>query len=167
MSGRHGNAAKGSADRRRTSQRSGRSAAPVRATWPPTTVVASPRNERGSPDEQLHPRDRGPVRAYVRDAVDSRRRLTGLLFMPAFAVALICAWGPSSDLQRALLAGSLVALAVVAVDATLLGRSITAMARAEFPGVQVSGPGTGWYVFMRAHRPRRMRIPRPRVSPGR
>jgi hypothetical protein len=104
------------------------------------------------------------VRAYLRDVVDVRHRLVGL-FMPVFAVALITALGPASDLQRYLLSGSLVVLAAMVVDAVLLGRSVTAMARAEFPNAQVSGPGTAWYAFMRAHRPRRMRLPAPRVSP--
>jgi hypothetical protein len=46
-------------------------------------------------------------------------------------VALITALGPASDL----LAGSLIVLAAVVVDAVLLGRSATAIAGAEFPDV--------------------------------
>ena len=117
-------------------------------------------------DSHLPPRDRGAVRAYARDAVDARRPRPILLFMPAFAVMLITTFGPASQLGRNLLVGSLVVLAVVVVDAVILGTSIIRMARSEFPDAQVSGPATGWYVFMRAHRPRGMRTPAPRVRPA-
>ena len=117
-------------------------------------------------DDQLPARERGPVRAYVRDAVDARGPRPILLFMPAFALGLICAFGPPSELAHNILLGCLAVLAVVILDAVLLGRSIIRMSRAEFPKSQISGPATGWYVFMRAHRPRSMRLPRPRVSPG-
>jgi hypothetical protein len=128
---------------------------------------AAPAGDRPLPgDELLQVRDRGAVRAYVRDAVDARRIRLTALFVPAFGLAMITAVGPSSELGTNLLIGSLVVLAVVAVDAYLLGSAIVRMARAEFPKAQISGPATGWYVFMRAHRPRSLRLPRTRVSPG-
>ncbi|MGE0300977.1 MAG: DUF3043 domain-containing protein, partial [Pseudonocardia sp.] len=36
-------------------------------------------------------------------------------------------------------------------------------ARLAYPQEQVAGLRTGWYAFMRVHRPRRMRLPAPRV----
>jgi hypothetical protein len=133
---------------------------------PGTATVRQEPPSRGArpTEEHLHPRDRGPVRAYVRDVVDARRRLVGL-FMPAFACALISWYSPASGLRTILLTVGLVALAVVVTDAIVLGVQVVRMARLEFPKTQVSAWRTGWYAFMRAHRPRRMRRPAPRVSP--
>ncbi|TFV77654.1 DUF3043 domain-containing protein [Blastococcus sp. CT_GayMR19] len=117
-------------------------------------------------DVDLHPRDRGPVRAFVRDVVDARRGPVGLL-LPAAGITVTCAFAPASDLQRYLLLGSLVLLAAVAVDAVLLGVEVTRRARAQFPGEDVPGPSTAWYAFLRAHRSRGARRPPPRVMPGR
>jgi hypothetical protein len=52
-------------------------------------------------------------------------------------------------------------LAVVAVDAALLGSSIIRAARQAFAAERVPRFATAWYVFMRAHRPRSMRRPPP------
>ena len=117
-------------------------------------------------DETLPPWERGPVRRCARDAVDARGPRLLLLFMPAFALALITGFGPKSDLGHTLLLASLAVLAVVAVDAVVLGSSIVGAARREFSKAQVNAFSTGWYVFMRAHRPRSMRRPAPLVRSG-
>jgi uncharacterized membrane protein len=117
-------------------------------------------------DEALAPWDRGPVRAYLRDVVDARRHLLGILFVPAFGLAMITTFGPASDLQRLLLLVSLVALAVVLVEAVVRGATYTKMARAEFPDVPVNAVSSTFYAFMRAHRPRSLRKPPPRVGPS-
>jgi len=101
------------------------------------------------------------VRAFVRDAVDAHGPRLTLLFMPAFALALITIFGPRSSLGDYLKAASLAVLAVVAVDAALLGSSIIRAARHAFPAERVPRFATAWYVFMRAHRPRSMRRPPP------
>ena len=134
------------------------------ASRAPTRTASVARRDE-IPDEALHPRDRGPVRALVRDIVDRRRRLVGL-FAPAFGGTLIAALSPRSDLQRWLLLICAVLLAVSVVDAVLLGRAATRAARARYPDVAVDGWRTGWYAFMRAHRTRILRIPPPRVFPG-
>ncbi len=131
----------------------------------PRSAAHASRRPKDRPDDSLHPRDRGPVRAHVRDLVDARRRLVGL-FAPAFGGTLIAALGPASSLQRWLLLGCAVLLAVAVVDAVLLGRTAARSARARFPGMPVDGLRTGWYAFMRAHRMRSMRLPPPRVDLG-
>jgi hypothetical protein len=105
------------------------------------------------------------VRAFIRDVVDARRRLVGLL-LPVAGVTVTCAFAPRSDLQQYLLAISLVLLAAVALDAVRLGVDVTRTARARFPDAVVPGLPTGWYAFMRAHRSRAARRPPPRVTPG-
>jgi hypothetical protein len=117
------------------------------------------------PDSALPPRDRGPVRALVRDVVDARRGVV-VAFPFAFGGVLIAALGPASSLQRWLLLGCSVLLVVTLVDAVLLGVSATRRARARFPDADVPGWATGFYAFMRAHRMRNLRLPPPRVDPG-
>ena len=146
----------------------GRSASgPTRQTASPARPrrEAANRQAADASDDGLHPRDRGPVRTFVRDAVDARRGPVGLL-LPAAGVTVTCAFAPASDLQRYLLLGSLVLLAAVVADAVLLGVGITRRTRARFPGEHVPGPSTGWYALLRAHRSRGARRPPPRVTPG-
>jgi hypothetical protein len=134
---------------------------------PPATRAAATGPRRtgqtgsGLPDELLPPWERGPVRGFVRDAVDAHGPRLTLLFMPAFALALITIFGPASELGDYLKVASLAVLGVVAVDAALLGSSIVNAARQAFPTERVPRFATTWYVFMRAHRPRSMRRPAP------
>jgi hypothetical protein len=130
-----------------------------------TRAPAAVRHRIDPRDRDLPPHERGPVRAFLRDAVDSRRRLVGL-FLPALGVVVICALSPASDLQRYGLYGGLALLAAVAVDAVLMGVAVTRAARAAFPEETVPGLATGWYAFVRAHRTRQLRRPAPRVGPG-
>ena len=149
--------------------RHGRAGSRARTAAAPRRAAAGTRRPAGgghgaaSLDEHLHPRDRGRVRAYVRDLVDGRRNLLGL-FMPTFAVALIATVNRPSDIRTWSLVLSLPLLALMAVEAVALGVWVTRKARAAFPDVQVGALRTGWYAFMRAHRPRRVRLPAPRVT---
>jgi Protein of unknown function (DUF3043) len=127
----------------------------------PRAAGTGPRSVGRLPDELLPPWERGPVRAFVRDAVDARGPRLTLLFMPAFALALITIFGPRSELGDYLKVASLAVLVVVAVDAALLGASLVRAARQAFPTERVPRFATSWYVFMRAHRPRSMRRPPP------
>jgi len=139
---------------------------PAPTTRPTTRPTTASRRSRVPPDEALHPRDRGPVRAYVRDVVDSRRHGLVGLFVPGFGGTLIAALGPASNLQRWLLVICAALLAVALVDAVVLGRTATRRARARFPGETVDGWRTGFYAFMRAHRMRNLRLPPPQVDRG-
>lgn len=116
-------------------------------------------------DKFLMPRDRGPMKAYVRDVVDSRPHIMGL-FMPLAVVVLISVLIPFPAIQQYLSLFSLIALATMIVEGTLLGYSTTRKARARFPEATVNALGTGWYAFTRASQLRRLRIPKPRVARG-
>jgi hypothetical protein len=116
-------------------------------------------------DRYLPPRDRGPVRAYVRDLVDSRPHLLGL-FMPLALLVVASAFVPVPAVQRYMSMFSLVLLVVMVAEGTYLGLTLSRKAREKFPDEQVSGLGTGWYAFTRATQPRRIRIPKPRVERG-
>jgi hypothetical protein len=129
--------------------------------------LAEERRERmAAGDERyLMPRDRGPVKAYIRDVVDSRPHLMGL-FMPLALVVMLSLLVPVPAAQQYLSLFSLVALSTMIIEGIFLGASITRKARAKFPDEQIGGLSTGWYAFTRASQLRRLRIPKPRVQRG-
>lgn len=116
-------------------------------------------------DKVLPPRDRGPVKGYVRDVVDSRRNLMGL-FMPLAILIFVTVVVPVPAVQNIGSLVCLVMLAAMAVEGFLLGRQVLARTRARFPDEEVRGFGTGWYAFTRATQIRKLRMPAPRVSAG-
>ena len=119
----------------------------------------------GTDDRFLLPRDRGPVRAYVRDLVDSRRNLMGL-FVPLAAVVLVSILIPSPVLQNYVSLATMAMLMMIVVEGVMLGRYVTRRVRLKFPSAKDSGLGLGWYAFTRATMMRRFRAPRPRVKYG-
>lgn len=119
-------------------------------------------------DNYLMARDKGKVRAFVRDQVDTRRNLAGLL-MPMAILSFIILLVPNAYVQTF---GPLVLLVLIlaaVADTTVLGSRLAKQVRAEFPqgdGTTLSrtGRALGFYAFNRAIMPRRWRVPRPRVS---
>jgi hypothetical protein len=140
---------------------------PDRPTRDERRQEAAERRERmaAGDDRYLLPRDRGPVRAYVRDVVDSRPHLMGL-FMPLALVVLLSLVVPIPSIQQYLSLFSLVVLTAMIVEGVLLGVQVTRKARAKFPKEPINGLGTGWYAFTRASQLRRLRIPKPKVARG-
>jgi hypothetical protein len=116
-------------------------------------------------ERYLMPRDKGPVRRFARDIVDSRRNFAGL-FMP-FAIALIVVMFVP---QLAVYANMvlLVFVLFMAIDAVVLGRLVNRRVRERYPDTDSSQTGfrLGWYSFTRAMQLRMMRAPKPQVSPG-
>ncbi|WP_216895109.1 DUF3043 domain-containing protein [Nocardia alni] len=115
-------------------------------------------------EKYLLPRDRGPVRGYVRDLVDARRNLVGL-FMP-LALVMIVAMFLTPVIQGYVTLAMIVMLVFMAGEGLVLGRIINRRVRERFPDSSDSVVSLGWYGFVRATQIRRMRAPKPRVSPG-
>lgn len=115
-------------------------------------------------DKYLLPRDQGPVRAYVRDVIDARRNLVGL-FMP-MALVLILSMFAAPQLQTVVTLAMLVMMLFMGIEGVLLGRIVNSRVRERFPKSTDSGFKLGWYAFVRASQIRKMRAPKPRVSPG-
>ncbi|OZM79861.1 DUF3043 domain-containing protein [Pseudonocardia sp. MH-G8] len=128
---------------------------------------AAERRERmAAGDERyLMPRDRGPVKAYVRDVIDSRPHIMGL-FMPLALLVVLSLLVPVPAAQQYLSLFSLVALTTMIIEGIFLGVSVTRKARAKFPEEHINALATGWYAFTRASQLRRLRIPKPRVERG-
>ncbi|HTI21316.1 MAG TPA: DUF3043 domain-containing protein [Kutzneria sp.] len=128
------------------------------------------REKMMSGDERyLMPKDRGPVKAFVRDVIDSRRNLMGL-FMP-LAILVLASYFlqiavPTLPVQEYVMLACLVFLLAMVVEAIMLGRLATRLARTKFPKETVGTAGTIWYTFTRASQVRKLRVPRPRVRPG-
>ena len=115
-------------------------------------------------EDYLLPRDKGPVRRYVRDIVDSRRNLLGL-FMPA-ALFMIFVMLSVPKVQLLISPAMLVLMAIMGVDAVLLARKANKAVAAKFPDNTEGPRKLGFYAAGRASQLRRMRAPRPRVERG-
>jgi hypothetical protein len=116
-------------------------------------------------ERYLLPRDRGPVRAFVRDLVDSRRQVMGL-FMPMAGLVLLTLFVPDARIQSGVSLLTLAMLAVIVVETIFLGRFVSQQVRRKFPDARDGGVGLTFYAFSRASMLRRLRTPRPRVKPG-
>ncbi|KQU30531.1 MULTISPECIES: DUF3043 domain-containing protein [unclassified Rhodococcus (in: high G+C Gram-positive bacteria)] len=115
-------------------------------------------------DKFLLPRDKGPVRAYARDLVDSRRNFVGL-FMP-MALILLVALFLSPEVQSIVTLALFIMMIFMGIDGYLLGRRVNNKVRDRFPETPDGGFKLGWYSFVRASQVRKMRAPKPRVGPG-
>jgi Protein of unknown function (DUF3043) len=116
-------------------------------------------------DAYLLPRDKGPVRRFVRDVVDARRNLLGLFMPIALGLVFVMVSVPLKY-QGLLSPAMLVLVAVMLVDAVLLGRKVNKRVDAKFPDNVESGWKLGLYAASRASQLRRMRAPRPQVNRG-
>lgn len=129
--------------------------------------LAAIRRERmmAGDDRYLLPRDRGPVRAYVRDLVDSRRNITGL-FMPLAVLVFVSLLIPSLIVQYYASLVTMAMFIVMIIEGIVLGNIVVRRVRKKFPDARDRGLALGWYAFTRATQLRRLRVPRPRVRPG-
>ena len=116
-------------------------------------------------EKYLMPRDRGPVKAYIRDYVDSRRNLLGL-FMPLAILIFVALLVPNQRVQALTTLLCLLMLVAMVLEGVLSGSRITKKVRQKFPKEPIRGLSVGWYAFIRASQIRKLRVPKPRVSPG-
>lgn len=115
-------------------------------------------------EDYLLPRDKGPVRRFVRDIVDSRRNVLGL-FMPA-ALSLIFVMLALPRVQLFISPAMLLMMLAMVLDAVLLSRKVNRAVAAKFPDNTESRWKLGLYAAGRASQIRRMRMPRPMVARG-
>jgi hypothetical protein len=114
-------------------------------------------------ERYLMPRDKGDVRRYARDIVDSRRNFAGM-FMPFAILLIVVMFIPAIAVYATLL--MLIFVIFLVIDGVLLGRTLNNRVRERFPSTTDGGFKLGWYGFSRAMQLRFMRAPRPRVKPG-
>ena len=108
-------------------------------------------------------RDRGGVRALVRDYVDSRRRLSEF-YMYGLLVLLVFLFIRNPLVQSIVPVLVTVAVLIMLVEGIFIGRRARALAEKRLPGE--STQGVRLYAAMRALQIRQLRMPKPRIKPG-
>ncbi|WP_233213430.1 DUF3043 domain-containing protein [Mycobacterium hubeiense] len=126
------------------------------------------RRERMMAGEEAYllPRDRGPIRGFVRDVVDSRRNVLGLFMPAALGLIFVMLAVPSVQVQAFLSPAMLVLVLIMVIDGFIVGRKVNRLVDEKFPDNTESGWRLGFYAASRASQIRRMRAPRPRVNRG-
>lgn len=117
-------------------------------------------------DAYLLPRDKGPVRRFVRDIVDSRRNVLGLFMPAALGLIFVMLAVPSLTVQRLLSPAMLVLVLIMVIDGFIVGRKVNRLVDEKFPDNTETGWKLGFYAASRASQLRRMRAPRPQVNRG-
>lgn len=131
-------------------------------------IEMSERRDRMMSGEEAYllPRDKGPVRRYVRDVVDSRRNLLGLFMPSALFLIFVMLAVPSVEVQQLLSPAMLVLVVIMVIDGFILGRKVNRMVDEKFRDNTETGWRLGFYAASRASQLRRMRAPRPMVERG-
>ena len=135
-------------------------------------VQAGERRERmmRGDDAFVLPRDRGAIRAFVRDVTDARRNVAGVL-LPVALLSFIILLVNNPTVQIVGPTILLVAILAAVVDSVVFGRVLNRRIAQKFPKGDNSGLSTkpfslGFYAFNRACLIRKWRVPRPRVNRG-
>jgi hypothetical protein len=117
-----------------------------------------------SGDERYLPkRDRGPVRRFTRDFVDSRRS-AGELFFPVAILVLLLSFMRNPAISQIGTFAWLVMIILIVTDSTVLATRLRSQLRRRFP--DESRQGTTPYALLRSMQFRRWRMPKPRVKAG-
>ena len=120
---------------------------------------------RRGEDWALGPRDRGPAKKLARNYVDAHRRpMEFYMYALILLIIALFAGRSHSGLANYMQLFLLVIIAIIAVDAYFLRRSITKVVHERLPGE--STRGLAFYAIMRALQLRRFRTPAPRLKPG-
>jgi hypothetical protein len=115
-------------------------------------------------DENALPlRDRGPVRKFVRNYVDSRRSI-GEYFLPIIGIVLLVSLVPYPAAAVVGVVMMYTVLFASVIDGILLSRKIKREVASRFPAE--SFKGLGMYGWLRSTQMRRMRAPKPGVAAG-
>ena len=115
-------------------------------------------------DEAALPlRDKGPVKRYVRNYIDSRRSI-GEYFLPIIFVVLVLTLIPSPIFQIGSIIIMYSVLLISVIDGIFLGRKLKKAVLEKFPDAQVKG--IAMYGWLRSTQMRRMRTPKPQINRG-
>lgn len=122
------------------------------------------RQALASGDERYLPvRDKGPVRKFARDFVDSRFCVAEF-FLPMAVVILVLSMVRVGPLQNIALLLWLVVIVMIVVDSIGIVIRLRKQLAARFPDVPTKGAVR--YALMRTLQMRRLRLPKPQVKRG-
>lgn len=126
--------------------------------------LAKQREALTTGDERYLPlRDRGPVRRYVRDYVDSKFSVAEW-FLPIAVVILVLSMLPSAQARNISLLLWLGVIVMIVIDSTTTAILLRRRLRTEFPDENRRGATV--YGLMRTVQMRRMRLPKPQIRRG-
>jgi hypothetical protein len=115
-------------------------------------------------DERYLPaRDKGPVRRFARDWVDSRFNVAEF-FLPLAVVILVLSVVRVGAIQSLALLLWLIVIVLIVLDAAVSGFRLKKRLAERFPGENTRGAVA--YALMRSLQMRRLRLPKPRVKRG-
>lgn len=115
-------------------------------------------------DERYLPaRDKGPVRRFARDYVDSRFHIAEF-FLPLAVLILVLSMVRVAALQNIALLLWLFVIVLIVVDSFSLGFRLKKQLNARFP--EQNKKGAVAYALMRTLQMRRLRLPKPQVKRG-
>lgn len=118
---------------------------------------------RGDP-AHLPPRDAGPVKAAVRDFVDSRRS-AGEFFIPIAFLILGLSLIPNPVMVQVVYWAWIAMMVLIVGDAIYMATRLRKRLRTEFSDPKEL-KGVNFYAIMRSLQLRRLRLPPPRVKVG-
>ncbi len=128
------------------------------------SAMARQRQALAGGDERFLPaRDKGAVRRFARDYVDSRWSVAEF-FLPLAVMILILSMMPSLQLKNISLLLWLFVIVMIVIDSIGLGFRLKRDLRARFPDEPKRGAVA--YALMRTLQLRRMRLPKPQVARG-
>ncbi|GAB7063439.1 DUF3043 domain-containing protein [Streptomyces mexicanus] len=122
------------------------------------------RQALASGDERYLPaRDKGPVRKYARDFIDSRFNIAEF-FLPMAVVILVLSMVRVGYLQNVALLLWLVVIVLIVLDSAVSGFRLKKRLSERFPDQNKKGAVA--YALMRSLQMRRLRLPKPQVKRG-
>lgn len=115
-------------------------------------------------EKGLPARDAGPVKAFVRDFVDSRF-CAAEMFLPSAVVVLVLGFIRNPVVQSWATMGWLVFMLFMIMDTTILMNRLSRQLKKGWPS-QAERKGAMWYASLRVIQIRRLRLPPPRFRAG-
>ncbi|MFF7718710.1 DUF3043 domain-containing protein [Streptomyces luteogriseus] len=128
------------------------------------TAMERQRQALASGDERYLPaRDKGPVRRFARDFVDSRFNIAEF-FLPMAVVILVLSMVRVASLQNVALLLWLVVIVLIVLDSFVTSFRLKKQLNERFAGENMRGAIA--YALMRSLQMRRLRLPKPQVKRG-
>ncbi|MER6347801.1 DUF3043 domain-containing protein [Streptomyces sp. NPDC001595] len=117
----------------------------------------------GGDERYLPARDKGPVRRFARDFIDSRFNIAEF-FLPMAVVILVLSMVRVASLQNIALLLWLVVIVLIVLDSVVTGFRLKKRLAERFPDDNKRGAVA--YALMRSLQMRRLRLPKPQVKRG-
>lgn len=117
----------------------------------------------GGDERYLPARDKGPVRRFARDFIDSRFNVAEF-FLPMAVVILVLSMVRVASLQNIALLLWLVVIVLIVLDSIATGYRLKKGLAERFPDENKRGAVA--YALMRSLQMRRLRLPKPQVKRG-